>query len=136
MTKGNDPADRLDKLDALNSEGHIHRADTVPPPNSGDAYSAETVVREAPPEVLAAIRERRKEQAAAEKPQPLGKQGLSSSLHRRPSLGSISRKKCRRPAGTRRPQSRMPRRGHTFRRSAYPASRRPGEERGTSRTTQ
>ena len=30
---------------------------TIPPPPSGDAYSADTVVREAPPEILELIRE-------------------------------------------------------------------------------
>lgn len=33
-------------------------ADTVPPPPSGDAYSAETLVNQAPPDVLRAMRER------------------------------------------------------------------------------
>jgi hypothetical protein len=36
------------------------RADTLPPPASGDAYSAETAVREVPADVLDAIRRARK----------------------------------------------------------------------------
>ncbi len=51
------------------SEGDVFRADTVPPPASGDAYSAETVVREAPAEVLAAIKKRKRDEALAI-PQP------------------------------------------------------------------
>ena len=44
-------------------EENIHGVDTVPPPESGDAYSAMTVVREAPPAVLEAIRKRKLEEA-------------------------------------------------------------------------
>lgn len=44
-------------------EANIHGVDTVPPPESGDAYSAMTVVREAPPAVLEAIRKRKLEEA-------------------------------------------------------------------------
>jgi hypothetical protein len=43
-------------------EKALQQMDTVPPPASGDAYSAETVVRQAPPEVLEAIRKRRQAQ--------------------------------------------------------------------------
>ncbi len=63
MTQPKDPALKNNSTD---SEGRINRADTVPPPPSGDAYSAATVVREAPPEVLAAIRERKKQAALAQ----------------------------------------------------------------------
>lgn len=42
---------------------NIQSNDTVPPPESGDAYSAMTVVREAPPAVLEAIRKRKLEEA-------------------------------------------------------------------------
>ena len=38
----------------------VHRVDTVPPPASGDVYSAQTAVREVPPDVLDAIRRARK----------------------------------------------------------------------------
>jgi len=41
------------------SEGEIHRVDTVPPPESGDAYSADTVIRDVPREALDAIRDRK-----------------------------------------------------------------------------
>lgn len=44
-------------------DANIHGVDTVPPPESGDAYSAMTVVREAPPAVLEAIRKRKLEEA-------------------------------------------------------------------------
>jgi hypothetical protein len=59
--------------DEQDSDRKIYIADTVPPPAGGDAYSAATVVREAPPEVLEAIRQRsvaRAEQAASSKPPP------------------------------------------------------------------
>jgi hypothetical protein len=55
--------------DMRESEGKIHRADTVPPPADGEShYSAATVVREAPPEVLAAIRQHKALKAAASPP--------------------------------------------------------------------
>ena len=44
-------------------DANVHGVDTVPPPESGDAYSAMTVVREAPPAVLEAIRKRKLEEA-------------------------------------------------------------------------
>jgi hypothetical protein len=51
-----DDAKRSGELDP---DSHIFLADTVPPPASGDAYSAETVVRTAPPELLDAARARK-----------------------------------------------------------------------------
>jgi hypothetical protein len=45
---------------AQSGEAEVHRVDTVPPPESGDAYSADTVIRDVPAEALEAIRERRK----------------------------------------------------------------------------
>src|SRR5665213_4183185 len=51
-------------------DSEAHRVDTVPPPASGDAYSADTVIRDVPREALEAIREKRKtseKRRAAEK---------------------------------------------------------------------
>jgi hypothetical protein len=52
--------DSKEEPEAQSGEGEVHRVDTVPPPASGDAYSADTVIRDVPPEALEAIRERRK----------------------------------------------------------------------------
>jgi FtsZ-interacting cell division protein ZipA len=65
MSEPSDDADRAwdeDPKDepATSGEGEVHRVDTVPPPASGDAYSADTVIRDVPREALDAIRERRK----------------------------------------------------------------------------
>jgi hypothetical protein len=38
------------------ARANVHEVDTIPPPPSGDAYAAATVVRLAPPEVLASLR--------------------------------------------------------------------------------
>jgi hypothetical protein len=47
---------RLPRLDADEGTGNEHNIETVPPPASGDAYSAETIVREAPNDILDAER--------------------------------------------------------------------------------
>lgn len=66
MSEKRDEADRAWDEDskeepaARSGEGEIHRVDTVPPPASGDAYSADTVIRDVPREALEAIREKRK----------------------------------------------------------------------------
>ncbi|MEO7111485.1 MAG: hypothetical protein ABI183_13685 [Polyangiaceae bacterium] len=73
--KSSDDADRAwdddpkDEPVAQSGEAEVHRADTVPPPASGDAYSADTVIRDIPREALEAIRDKRKsseKQRAAE----------------------------------------------------------------------
>jgi hypothetical protein len=66
MSEKSDEADRAWDEDpkeepaARSGEGEVHRVDTVPPPASGDAYSADTVIRDVPREALDAIREKRK----------------------------------------------------------------------------
>ncbi len=52
--------DPKDEPAVTSGEGEVHRIDTVPPPASGDAYSADTVIRDVPREALEAIREKRK----------------------------------------------------------------------------
>lgn len=47
--------------------GEEHRVDTVPPPASGDAYSADTVIRDVPREALEAIREKKRVEREAER---------------------------------------------------------------------
>lgn len=47
--------------------GEEHRVETVPPPPSGDAYSADTVIRDVPREALEAIRERKRVEREAER---------------------------------------------------------------------
>jgi hypothetical protein len=54
--------ERDDLADAVN------RVDTVPPPASGDVYSAQTAVREVPPDVLDAIRRARTSGNSGERP--------------------------------------------------------------------
>lgn len=46
------------------AEEDVYRVETVPPPESGDAYSAPTVVKEAPEAVLNAIRRAKVKRAA------------------------------------------------------------------------
>lgn len=64
--KSSDDADRAwdedpkEEPPAQSGEAEVHRVDTVPPPASGDAYSADTVIRDVPREALEAIREKRK----------------------------------------------------------------------------
>jgi FtsZ-interacting cell division protein ZipA len=64
--KSSDDADKAwdddpkDEPAAESGEAEVHRVDTVPPPASGDAYSADTVIRDVPREALDAIREKRK----------------------------------------------------------------------------
>jgi hypothetical protein len=66
MSEKSDEADRAwdddpkEEPAAQSGEGEVHRVDTVPPPASGDAYSADTVIRDVPREALDAIREKRK----------------------------------------------------------------------------
>jgi hypothetical protein len=86
MTRQRDPAGELGERD---SEGQIFRADTVPPPASGDAYSAATVVREAPPEMLAAIRERKKLKEASAKPDPRSDHRHDSSAKAGPRVAPV-----------------------------------------------
>jgi hypothetical protein len=47
---------RLPRLDTDEATGNEHNLETVPPPPGGDAYGAETVVREASTEILDAMR--------------------------------------------------------------------------------
>ena len=49
------------------NSGEEHRVDTVPPPASGDAYSADTVIRDVPRAALEAIRERKRVEREAER---------------------------------------------------------------------
>lgn len=51
---------------AKRASGDEHKVDTVPPPASGDAYSADTVIRDVPREALEAIREKKRLAASSE----------------------------------------------------------------------
>lgn len=48
------------------ASGDEHKVDTLPPPPSGDAYSADTVIRDVPREALEAIREKKRLAASSE----------------------------------------------------------------------
>jgi hypothetical protein len=80
--KSSDDADRAwdddpkDEPAAESGEAEVHCVDTVPPPASGDAYSADTVIRDVPREALEAIREKRKSEKrrAAESSEALPKE--------------------------------------------------------------
>jgi hypothetical protein len=69
-------------------EENVHGVDTVPPPESGDAYSAMTVVREAPPAVLEAIRKRKLEEAVKKADAAQEKKATERSVELTGEMGS------------------------------------------------
>jgi hypothetical protein len=88
MSETSDDGDRAwdedpkDEPAATSGDSEVHRVDTVPPPASGDAYSADTVIRDVPREALEAIREKRKtsekRRAAEKKETPAEEQSVVS----------------------------------------------------------